>query len=188
MLPKIGSFLNNATGTFDQLTKVAKGVMCIPSLLGSLFSGGGLKSFGAAVLGAASNVVNTVVQNEVALLGNLFSQALRQVYRDLLSIISSFKLIFDTVARLRQKSTDTLDYIRNSENCAYAGADMASCILISATNLQKTLQKPAQQLTYFNNKLYDAVGGSSGTLNNYVNKNLQFLDKAKMQMNLQTLL
>lgn len=188
MLPKIGSFLNNATGTFDQLTKVAKGVMCIPSLLGSLFSGGGLKSFGASVLGAAANVVNTIVQNEIALIGNLVSQALRQLYRDLLGIINSFKAIFDTVANLRQKASDTLDYIKNSENCTYAGAEMASCILISATNLQKTLQKPAQKLTEFNNKLYDAVGGSSGTLNNYVNKNLQFLDKAKMQMNLQNLL
>lgn len=188
MLPKVGSFLNNATSTFDQITKVAKGIMCIPSLLGSLFSGGGLKSFGAAVLGAAANIVSTIVQNEIALIGNLVTQALRQLYRDVMSIINSFKAIFDTVAALRQKVQDTLDYIKNTENCAYAAGDLVSCVLISATNLQKTIRKPAQQLTDFNNKLYDAVGGSSGTLNNYVNKNLQFLDKAKMQMNMQNLL
>jgi hypothetical protein len=188
MLPKVGSFLNNATSTFDQITKVAKGIMCIPSLLGSLFSGGGLKSIGAAVLGAAANIVSTIVQNEIALIGNLVTQALRQLYRDLMSIIKTFKAIFDTVAALRQKAQDTLDYIKNTENCAYAAGDLVSCVLISATNLQKTIKKPAQQLTNFNNKLYDAVGGSSGTLNKYVNKNLQFLDKAKMQMNLQTLL
>lgn len=188
MLPKVGSFLNNATSTFDQITKVAKGIMCIPSLLGTLFSGGGLKSFGAAVAGAASNIVSTIVQNEIALIGNLVTQALRQMYRDVMTIIKTFKAIFDTAAALRQKSQDTLDYIKNTENCAYAAGDLVSCVLISATNLQKTIKKPAQQLTDFNNKLYDAVGGSTGTLNNYVNKNLQFLDKAKMQMNLQNLL
>jgi len=188
MLPKIGSFLNNATSTFDQLTKVAKGIMCIPSLIGSLFKGGGLKSFGAAVLGAAANIINTIVQNEIALIGNLISQTLQQLYRDILSIINTFKAIFLTVAALRKKVIDTISYIKNTENCTFAGANMLSCILVSATNLQKTLQKPAQQLTQFNNSLYDAVGGNSGTLNNYVNKNLQFFDKAKMQMNLQNYL
>lgn len=188
MLPKVGSFLNNATSTFDQITKIAKGIMCIPSLLGTLFSGGGLKSFGAAVLASAGNIVSTIVQNEIALIGNLVSQALRQLYRDVMSIIRTFKAVFDTVAKLRQKTQDTLDYVKNTENCAYAAGELVSCVLISATNLQKTIRKPAQKLDEFNNKLYDAVGGSTGTLNNYVNKNLQFLDKAKMQMNLQNLL
>lgn len=188
MLPKVGSFLNNATSTFDQITKVAKGIMCIPSLLGTLFKGGGLKSFGAAVLASAGNIVSTIVQNEIALIGNLLTQALRQLYRDIMSIIKTFKAVFDTVARLRQKAQDTLDYVKNTENCAYAAGDLVSCVLISATNLQKTIKKPAQKLDEFNNKLYDAVGGSTGTLNNYVNKNLQFLDKAKMQMNMQNLL
>jgi hypothetical protein len=188
MLPKVGSFLNNATGTFDQITKVAKGIMCIPSLLGTLFSGGSLKSFGAAVLGAAANIVSNIVQNEIALIGNLVTQALLQLYGDLMSIIRTFRAIFDTVAALRQKAQDTLDYLRNTENCAYAASDLISCVLTSATNIQKTIKKPAQQLNNFNNKLYDAVGGPSGTLNNYVNKNLKFLDKAKMQMNLQNLL
>lgn len=188
MLPKVGSFLNNATSTFDQITKVARGVMCIPALLGKLFSGGGLKSIPGAVLGAAANIVGTVIQNEVALIGNLLAQTLRQKYRDLKGLINTFKSVFNTAGNLKNKTQDTLSYVKNTDNCANAAAELVSCVLISATNLQKVLKKPAQQLQNFNNKLYDEVGKQSGVLNRYANKNLQFLDKAKMQMNLQNFL
>ena len=65
---------------------------------------------------------------------------------------------------------------------------MLSCILSAAANLQKNIKNPANKLTEFNNKLTDAVAGKSGIINNYVQSNLQGLDKAKMQMNLQNFL
>lgn len=187
---KVGSFLNNFNSTFDQLTRVAQGLLCIPSVLGKFLSNtkslSGLASALSGALGAAvSNVVNTIVQNEVAFAGNLVSQALRQQYQNVISILNTFALIFDTAKNLLKKSQDTIDFIKSSENCAYAGSAMISCILSSSANLQKTIKKPANKLAEFNNKLTDAVAGKSGIINNYVQSNLRGLDRAKMQMNLQ---
>lgn len=189
----VGSFLNNFNSTFDQLTRVAQGLLCIPSVLGKFLSGNkslsGIAGALSGALGAAvSNVVETIVQNEIAFVGNLVSQALRQQYQSITSILNTFASIFNTAKNLFAKSTDTLDFIKSSENCAYAGSAMLSCILSAATNLQKNIKNPASKLMEFNNKLTDAVAGKSGIINNYVQSNLQSIDKAKMQMNLQNFL
>lgn len=190
MLPKVGSFLNNATGVYDQLTKVARGLLCIPSALGSFLAGRtpGGGSLGAAVLNAVKNAVNTIVQNEVALVGNLVAQTLRQQYKTIQGILQSFKSIFIVASNLRNKTTDTLNYIKGTENCTHAASEMVSCLLISATNLQQRIRPISQNLQEFNNTLYDAAGSSSGIIDRKINRDLQFLDKAKMQMNLQNLL
>lgn len=190
---KVGSFLNNFNSTFDQLTRVAQGLLCIPSVLGKFLSGNkslsGLAGALSGALGAAvSNVVGTIIQNEIAFVGNLVAQALRQQYQNANSIINTFALIFNTAKNLFSKSQDTLDFIKSSENCSYAGAAMLSCILSSAANLQKKIKNPANKLAEFNNKLTDAVAGKSGIINNYVQSNLRGVDKAKIQMNLQNFL
>ena len=189
---KIGGFLNNASSAIDQLTAVAKGLLCLPSLLGGFLSGksiGGIAgALGGAIGGVVSNIVGTIVQNEVAFVGNLVAQALRQQYQSIMSIIQTFQMIFNRAKSFKSKIANTLSYIKGSENCAYAAGSLASCIFVAATNLQSKLKKPAQQLQNFNNQLTDAVAGKSGIINNYINKNLQGVDKAKMQMNLQSFL
>ena len=189
---KVGSLLNNANNVFNQLTTVAQGLLCIPSLLGKFLAGGSLSGLAKALSGAlgsaVSNIVNTIVQNEIAFVGNLLAQAARQQYQNILSIIQTFKAIFKTIAGFREKVADTLDFIKNNENCAYAASQLISCILAASTNLQKQLKNPAQKLAEFNNKLTDAVAGKSGIINNYVVQNLKAVDKAKMQLNLQNFL
>lgn len=190
---KVGSFLNNFNSTFDQLTRVAQGLLCIPSLLGKFLSGkssvSGLAGALSGALGAVvSNIVGTIIQNEIAFIGNLVSQALRQQYQNINSILNTFAQIFNTAKNLFNKVQDSIDFIKSSENCAYAGGAMLSCILSSAANLQKKIKNPANKLTEFNNKLTDAVAGKSGIINNYVQSNLRGVDKAKMQMNLQNFL
>jgi hypothetical protein len=189
---KVGSFLNNAKSAFDQLTTVAQGLLCIPSLLGKFLTGKSLTGLAGSLLGtigaAASNIVNTIIQNEIATVGNLVAQTLRQQYQDIISILNTFALIFNTAKNLFNKTLDTLDFIKSSENCAYAASAMASCIISTAANLQKQIKKPADKLSLYNSKLTEAVTGNSGIINNYVQSNLRSLDKAKMQINFQNFL
>lgn len=189
---KIGGFLNNASSAIDQLTAVAKGLLCLPSLIGGFLSGKSIAGIASAVSGAisgaVSGIVSTIIQNEIAFIGNMVAQALRQQYQSIVSIIQTFQMIFNRAKLFKNKVTDTLSYIKGSENCAYAAGSLASCIFAASTNLQSKLRKPAQQLQNFNNQLTDAVAGKSGIINNYVNRNLQGVDKAKMQMNLQSFL
>lgn len=190
---KVGSFLNNATSAFDQLTRVAQGLLCIPSLLGKFLTGksslSGLATALAGVIGdTVSNIVGTIVQNEIAFVGNLVAQTLRQQYQNIISILNTFAQIFNTAKSLFSKALDTLDFIKSSENCAYAASAMLSCIISSAANLQKKIKNPANKLAEFNNQLTSSIAGKSGIINNYVQSNLSGLDKAKMQLNLQNFL
>jgi hypothetical protein len=190
---KVGSFLNNATSVFDQLTRVAQGLLCIPSLLGKFLTGkSSLSGLAGALAGAigntVSNIVGTIIQNEIAFVGNLVAQTLRQQYQNIISILNTFAQIFNTAKSLFSKALDTLDFIKSSENCTYAGSAMLSCILSSAANLQKKIKKPASKLAEFNNQLTSSIAGKSGIINNYVQSNLRGLDKAKMQLNLQNFL
>lgn len=190
---KVGSFLNNFNSTFDQLTTVAQGLLCIPSALGKFLSSNkSLSGLAGALSGSlkavVSNIVSTIIQNEIAFTGNLVSQALRMQYQNAISIINTFALIFNTAKNLFKKSQDTLDFIKSTENCSYAGSAMLSCILSSAANLQKKIRNPANKLSEFNNRLIDIVTGKSGTINNYVQSNLSGVDRAKIQMNLQNFL
>lgn len=186
---KTGSFLNNFSSTYDQLTRVASGLLCIPSLLGKFLSGkSNLSGLTGAVGSVVSNIVNTIVQNEIAYIGNLVAQSLRQQYQNATSIINTFRLIFNTAKNLFTKSQDTLDFIKGTENCAYAASTLVSCIFTASKNLQKQIKKPASRLQEFNWKLNDAVTGNNGIVNNYVQSNFQAVDRAKIQMNLQNFL
>lgn len=190
---KVGGFIFNFNSTFDQLTTVAQGLLCIPSLLGKFLSGnsslsGLTNALGSALGAVVSNIVGTIIQNEIAFIGNLVAQTLRQQYQSIISILNAFAQLFNTAKSLFTKVQDTMEFIKSTENCAYAASSMLSCILSSAANLQKKIKNPANKLAEFNNKLTDAVAGKSGIIDNYVASNLRGLDKAKMQMNLQNFL
>jgi methyl-accepting chemotaxis protein len=189
---KVGSFLNNAKSTFDQLTTVAQGLLCIPPLLGKFLTGKSLAGLTEALLGSigavASNIVNTIIQNEIATVGNLISQTLRQQFEAIQSVLNTFSLIFQTVKNLFSKVNSTIDFIKSTENCAYAASTLASCIISSAANLQKQIKKPAGKLQQFNDKLTQAITSKSGIINNYATSNLKAVDKAKIQLNMQNFL
>lgn len=190
---KVGSFINAANGIFNQLTTVAQGLLCVPSLLGQFLSkntslAGVSNSLSGALGSTVSNIINTIVQNEVSLAGNLLAQAARQQYQQALSIIQTFRSIFNALQGAGQKVDDTLDFIKGQENCAYASSQLISCILATSSNLQKSLRTPSQKLQEFNWRMTDAVAGKSGIINNYAVQNLKAVDKAKMQLTFQNLL
>jgi uncharacterized membrane protein YeaQ/YmgE (transglycosylase-associated protein family) len=189
---KVGSFLNNAKGTFDQLTTVAQGLLCIPSLLGKFLTSKSLSGLASALVGSigavVGNIVNTIVQNEIATIGNLVAQTLRQQFEAIQSVLNTFSLIFQTVKNLFSKGNDTIDFIKSTENCAYAASSLASCIISSAANLQKQIKRPASKLQQFNDGLTQAITSKSGIINNFATNNLKAVDKAKIQLNMQNFL
>lgn len=192
-LSKAGGFLNNINNTFDQITRVAQGLLCIPSLLGKFLSGkNSLAGLASALTGsisnAVTNIVNSIVQNEIASIGNLFSQTLRQKFQNTLNDINTFNQMFQSVINLFSKIRSTLDYIKSTENCAYAASSLLSCIRSAANNLQKQISKPSSKIQEFSNKLNSSIAGKNGIVDNYVQSNLQAATKARLQINLQNFL
>ncbi len=190
---KIGSFVNNANSTLDQLTAVAQGILCIPSTLSAFLTNSGsipgtVARAGGAIAATVTNVVGVIVQNEIATIGNLFAQALQQQYQVIRDIFSGLQSIVDLVFKFGDKVGSTVDYIKNAENCAYSTSQLLSCVLGAATNLRQEIRKPAENLDAFNNRLVEITSGNSGIIDNYVSRNMQGVDRAKMQLALQSYL
>lgn len=187
-----GNFLSNATSIYDQLMNVAHGLLNIPSTLNNILnSKPSLASLANASSGslnaAVSNIVNSILQKEIAFKGNLLAQSIRQQYQNSANILNQFNQLFKITSNLANKAQDTISYNKSLENSAYSASSLTSCILSSADNIQKQT-KTTNKLSEFSNKLTNAVSGKSGIINNYVQNILNSLNTAKTQLNLQNFL
>ena len=184
-LDKAGSLLNNANSIFDQMTSAARGLLCLPSLLGSFISFSA--SLPGAVIGAVTGAVTSVIQSEIAYAGNLVAQAVNRELAIVNGIINKLDSLIQLATILTSKVRSTLDYIKGTENCAYSASQLAACILNTATNLKKQYRRPAQNVDAIQNKLLNAATNDTGIVNNYLTKQANAVSKAQLQVSIQNL-
>lgn len=161
-------------------------MICIPSMLSSFITNKRtFKGVVSSVTSAATSLVSTVVQNQIATTGNIVSQAARkqaQLIRDLFSINA------DVLSFLRvqnSKLSETIQYVKQQENCAYSASNLLSCVLISATNIQQKLRRPKNEVEKFNSELTNTLTAPAGIVDGYAAKQLSSIDKVKKSIMLQ---
>lgn len=186
----IGGFLNGVDSVVDKLTSVAKGILCLPSLIGRFLNfQTNIGGFASAIASAVAGIVSNIIDSQLALIGNLINQfvanqlaIVNQILDTIDGIISFFRGLFDKVA-------NSLAYLKSQENCTYAASELLSCIIKAGVNVRASNPGITSRLDEFNTKLVDKVMGSrgaAGVVQDYLDRNTAFLNKATAQMQFQS--
>lgn len=182
---KAASFLNNAQDLYSRLNVVARGVLCIPSVLSSFLTNGGVGSTPSKVLDMAKQIATNTLTNEVAQIQNTVSGAARQLDASITSIFKTFGDVFRTFQSLSNSTAETKDYITQLENCSYYASQLLSCITMNATNIQSQLKELAGDKFDAVDKLTSSITSKAGIVDNFASSRMQSIDKSKMFIALQ---
>lgn len=184
---------NAVKGTFSalrSLTSIAKGVLCLPSLL-SQFKSVNLKAvmgnLGAFAVTLA-NSLKEVVQDQVE---QLISGTLNSVLYPALYVLGEVKILLNQVAELKnqiqQEAQSFVDYINNQQNCMAQGASMFNCLAQLAINNvnKKTVRDLSGNVDLITDKIQSATAGAQGAINGVVTREIQFANKLSQAIKLQ---
>ena len=185
---KAGKFFYAVNKTTDQLTQVAQSLLCIPSLLGNFLTRGQYgKLLGAAATGIF-NAVQTVVSNAISFQLNRLTGEATAFVNDQIKLIAEARAVIDQLVSLfgqfASAVTDVRDFV---SNCLYAASELASCIAHEAVgNINKKTAKAVnEKLGPAVNDATQSISDAGGTVSAYVDRNLDFFDKAREQIALQ---
>lgn len=208
MLPfrsKVGGFLATANDTFDKITGVAKGIMCIPSLFKDFVStvsttnllgvaATAAAQLASAVAGMVLSAVQDAVNQVLGAVANLINQQLKLI-QELFNTLNDIK---DFITSIDDKAKDALNFIKNDENCKFAAGNLLSCVINSVANLSP--KNLGGQLTSLNkvtdkvNSIADdvtskitAIGSKANVVTNFIDGNLAALDKARKSISIQNM-
>lgn len=189
----ISAASNAVTGAFSalrSLTAIAKGVLCLPSLLSQFKSVnlkavmGNLSSFSASLI----NSLKEVVQDQVE---QLISGALNSIIYPALYALGEVKSLLDQVAGLKnqiqQEAQSFVDYINNQQNCMAQGASMFNCLAQLAINNvnKKTVRDLNGNIDLITDKIQSATAGAQGVISGVVTREIQFANKLNQAIRLQ---
>lgn len=143
---------NAVTNKVGALTSVAKGIMCLPSILSGLPGIAGnvaksvLSSLQNQALGIAAGIANSItdlINSAICQLVNPL-EALLKLQADILATIG---VVLATILAVKKQVEDLLNFRANQENCRFAAAELSKCVVGSIlSDLNKTLIKNAKAI------------------------------------------
>lgn len=208
MLPfrtKVGGLLASASDTFDRITSVAKGIMCIPSLFASFVSTvattnllGVAAQAAAQLAGAVAGMVVSAVQDAVNQVLGAAAALINQQLRLIQELFATLNDIKQFLTSIDDKAAEALEYIKNQENCKFAAGNLLSCVINSVANLSpKNLGSQLLSLNSVTSKVNSiadditgkitAVGSNANVVTNFIDSNLNALDKARKSIAIQNM-
>lgn len=179
--------------TVDKITSLAKGAMCLPSIVSQLFLSPG------ALLTNMKTFLTNLLVSEVAQLANLITKQILGVISPALNTIGSIFSAINTVEStlitvtnlldgLEQRFTDLANFHANNDNCAAIAANFSRCIQskVCAALTAKVLQsinqgKPISSIT--NQIQTSFTASNSNIFQDYATKSIQQVNKATIQLN-----
>ena len=195
-----GGFLGGA-GKIDNIVKAAKGLLCLPSILGQFNAANVknlLKGLAGFAAGLAASIVDSVVGAVADTINNILNTALAPL-RLLQSYVKSLLNIVDNISNiyknLKKKSQDLRDFTMNQQNCNVMAADFMNCLLTSIANkvnkkvlskLQNPLKKVDAQLSKLHKEIAAETFKAGGMMEQYVGRNLRAAEKLTKQLNFMT--
>lgn len=136
----LNSVTNLTTSIADkarQLSTIGKIAACLPSIITSLPATLGATA-GKAVLGAVNSVKSAlsgaggflqgIVNETVNRIINAVTGLVNTVLQVQAQIISSINQLKRLAQFLEDEYNDTVEYIKNSENCKFAAAELVNCV------------------------------------------------------------
>ena len=190
MLNGLISLSSAASNKFSQLTTVAKAILCIPVVVSSLLSGGGglgsLKSIGGSIAAGIAGAAEAAVASATALITSAIQAQLAKLTGAINSIINTINSVIATVAGaiavakkfaedIKKQVEDVKKFISDKENCNFAAANLASCIIGQALSSLtpksvKGISLGLDSIDNFTSNLANKISSPAGAVGDFMNK------------------
>ena len=189
-ISKVSNTVAGTFGTLQSLTNIAKGVLCLPSLL-SQFKGINLKaimgnvgSFAVSVLSSLKDIVQDQINYIIA--GALIDlvDPIRAILGDIQDTLAQFNELRDQIDFEVQ---DLVDNIKNQQNCIAQGASLFNCVAQLAVNniSKKDVRDLNGSVDLITQKIEESTAGAQGAISSVVTRELKFADKLRQAIHLQ---
>lgn len=184
MLSGLTSLASAASNRFNQLTTIAKGILCIPSIITNL--PGSLTSVGGGIAAGIASAATAAVQSATALITSAISAQVAKVTGAIDSVANTITGSIATVAGaidvtnkfiqgIKNQVSDVRAFISDKENCNFAAASLANCIVNQALNSLtpkaiKDISKGLVSLDDAGSKLAESISSPAGAVGDFMNK------------------
>lgn len=184
MLSGLTSLASAASNKFNQLTTVAKGILCIPSIITNL--PGSLTSVGGGIAAGIASAATAAVQSVTALVTSAISAQVAKVTGAVDSVLNTITGSIATVAGaidvtnkfiqdIKNQVSDVRAFISDKENCNFAAASLANCIVNQALNSLtpkaiKDISKGLVTLDDAGSKLAESISSPAGAVGDFMGK------------------
>ncbi|MDB4396166.1 hypothetical protein N9Z65_00975 [bacterium] len=199
LISSVKGFINTANDKADKLTAMAKGALCLPSILSGIpdlsgigkgIIGGVLSSANSILLEATSTISDLVtgaIDNAVNKITGAIADSINDIFGTINSLVAEVKGAIEEIKNfadsLSNKVNDIKDFTFSKENCDFAAASLLNCVTSEAlSNLSAKaaidVSKGLLPIDEFASDIADRIASPAGAINRTINKAANEIDRA----------
>lgn len=192
IIGSVGKILSAANSKADQLTTLAKGALCLPSIIANLPDMG--KSLVGNVIGGVaaginsatgqiSDIITDTVQGAIASITGAITGVIDSAVGLVAEVAGVITAVGNFISDFKDGVDEVLDFTADKENCNFAAASLMNCVVgeaISNINIRdvKDINKGLKTITDSVDKATSAITDVAGPLNRSVAKKAEQIDRA----------
>jgi hypothetical protein len=190
---EINQLAGGFTGTLsnlDKLVKLSQGLLCMGMTAATLLTNPSslFKSIGYIAASAGNLITNAIIgrmQYRVASVLGIAAVGIRLLKSYLESGRNLLSNLNEIYQKVKNKKTNLLDYLYNTQNCAVQAANFLNCIsaVIAKKITKKVLPKIDSEFDRIQNEVAGAVYSAGGVMEQHVGRNLRSMERLSKQIN-----
>jgi hypothetical protein len=192
LISSVKGFLNAANIRADQLTAIAKGALCLPSLisnlpdLGKSLIGNVIASTNSILSDATStisSIITSTIDNAINKITGSIAGTLNSITRFIAEVVGTIEEVKNFANGLKDKVSDIKDFTSSKENCNFAAASLLNCITSQAlanvsAKAAVEVRKGLVPIDSIVDDISDIIAKPGGVINNSINKTAFDINRA----------
>ena len=192
LISKVSNLFFAGNLVADKITTVAKGILCIPSIISGLFSGAGggianaikrqLVTAAADIIDGLTSMMDSIINDALSEVTGFVTDALNTLLKIQATILGTVSLIKDFYKGLKDRTQDVSKFLKSKNNCQFAAAELFACIASTVTKslTKKTIKgivegatSKGDLISSFTNKIVrpgDVIEGYTGKIGKSIDK------------------
>jgi len=194
LIRSVGGLLGAANNKADAILGVAKGVLCLPSILSGLpgIAGGIIKDVIGSAIGSITGIisglsgaVDQIIKDQINQITGAISSTFSKFLQAIATVVATIRAVLGFVDELKNKARGVLNDAKDKDKCRYAAATLLRCITSRiADDLSRDLKTskglgsgklPFQSVT---DKITSSLGKPGNVIDGYLNKASKQVDRA----------
>ena len=192
LISSVKGFLNAANIRADQLTAIAKGALCLPSLISNLPDLGkslignviaSTNSILSDATSAISSIITSTIDNAINKITGSIAGTLNSITGFIAEVVGTIEEVKNFANGLKDKVSDIKDFTSSKENCNFAAASLLNCITSQAlanvsAKAAVEVRKGLVPIDSIVDDISDIIAKPSGVINNIINKTAFDINRA----------
>lgn len=193
MLNAVSRLRGVAENKIGQLSTIAKGILCLPSIIAGIslpnlgkLAGGLIGGISAAIedsVNAMTQLVLQSIQEQVDAITGSINGLLSTVVGLVATIAGTIEHAKQFVQSIRDQIADIKDFVSTKENCQFAAATLANCIVGQTVNnlsisAIKDISNGLASIGDVTKKITNTINGPTGAINNFMREGSRQINKA----------